>query len=186
MTDNEIVDLYLKRDEAALSHTAERYGVRLRGLAFRILDDWTEAEECENDAYLSAWNSIPPHEPRSYLFAYLARIARHLALDRCRARRREQRGGRLEELTAELSACIPSRESVEAQVEAKELAKAVDAFLHTLPEEKRDLFLRRYWYFDSVAALAEQRGWSESRVKTTLHRLRIALREYLQKEGYLP
>lgn len=186
MNDSEIVDLYWKRDEAALVRTAERYGSRLRGLAFNILEDRTAAEECENDTYLAAWNSIPPHAPRSYLFAYLARIARHLSLDRCRARSREKRGGRMEELTVELAASLPAKETAETQLEAKELTRAINAFLHTLPEEKRDVFLRRYWYFDSVAALAEQTGWSESRVKTTLHRLRSALRAYLEKEGYLP
>ena len=185
MTDSEIVELYLARDEAALVHTAERYGTRLRALAYAILDDMTTAEECENDTYLAAWNSIPPHEPRSYLFAYLARIARHISLDRCRARGREKRSVRMEELTAELADCIPARENTEAQTEAAELAAAISSFLYTLSEDKRDVFLRRYWYFDSVAALAKQTGWSESRVKTTLYRLRNALREHLQKEGFM-
>ena len=185
MTDSEIVELYLARDETALARTAEHYGSRLRALAYSVLDDMTAAEECENDTYLAAWNSIPPHEPRTYLFAYLARITRHLSLDRCRARGREKRGARLEELTAELSDCIPSQETTETQMEAKELAAAISSFLYTLSEEKRDVFLRRYWYFDSVAVLAKQTGWSESRVKTTLHRLRNALRDHLQKEGYL-
>ena len=185
MTDSEIVELYLARDEAALAHTSARYGAQLRGLAYGILDDMPSAEECENDTYLAAWNSIPPHEPRTWLFAYLARITRHLSLDRCRAGGRDKRSAHLEELTAELANCIPARESTEAQMDAKELAAAISAFLHTLPEEKRDVFLRRYWYFDSVAALAKRMGWSESRVKTTLHRLRNALRDHLQKEGWL-
>ena len=185
MTDVEIVDLYLARDEGAIAQTAERYGLRLRALADSILDDLPAAEECENDTYLAAWNSIPPHEPRSYLFAYLARITRHISLDRCRARGREKRGGRLEELTAELSDCLPAQENTEAQADARALAGAISEFLRTLPEEKCDVFLRRYWYCDSVAALAGRMGWSESRVKTSLHRLRNALRDYLQMEGYL-
>lgn len=185
MTDGEIVELYLTRDEEALRHTSEKYGVRLRALAFGILEDMPEAEECENDTYLAAWNSIPPHEPRDYLFAYLARIARHLSLDRCRARSRVKRSAHLEELTAELTDCLPAGGSPEEKLDAKELAGAVSAWLRTLPEEKRRLFLRRYWYCDGVSALARDMGWGESRVKTALHRLRKELRAHLEKEGYL-
>ncbi len=185
MTDGEIVELYLARDEDALRHTAEKYGARLRALAYGILEDMPAAEECENDVYLAAWDSIPPHEPRDYLFAYLARIARHLALDRCRARAREKRSACLEELTGELTDCLPSPERAEERLEAGELAAAISTWLHTLPAEKRILFLRRYWYCDPVSALAGRMGWGESRVKTTLHRLRKRLREHLEKEGYL-
>ena len=185
MTDGEIVELYLARDEEALKQTSNRYGARLRVLALGILGDVSEAEECENDAYLAAWNSIPPQEPRDYLFSYLARITRHLALDRCRARSRVKRAAHVEELSAELLDCIPAGESAEARLDARELAGAVGAWLRTLPGEKRLLFLRRYWYCDPVSALAKRMGWGESRVKTALHRLRKGLREHLEKEGYL-
>ena len=110
MTDSEIVSLYLARDEAAVAQTAEKYGARLRGLARSILDDEHAAEECENDVYLAAWNSIPPHEPRDYLFAYLARIARHTAIDRCRARSRRP------ESLAELDECLPGPDRAEDQL----------------------------------------------------------------------
>ena len=185
MTDGEIVELFLARDEEALKQTSERYGARLRALALGILGDASEAEECVSDAYLAAWDSIPPHEPRDYLFAYLARITRHLALDRCRMRSREKRAAHVEELTAELVDCIPAGESAEAHLDAKELAGAVSAWLRTLPEEKRLVFLRRYWYCDPVAALAKRLGWGESRVKTSLHHMRKELRAHLEKEGYL-
>ena len=185
MTDGEIVEKFLARDEDALRHTAEKYGARLRALAFGILEDVPAAEECENDTYLAAWNSIPPHEPRDYLFAYLARITRHISLDRCRAGSREKRRAQLEELTEELTDCVPAGDGPEERLDAKELAGAISAWLHTLPEEKRRLFLRRYWYCDGVSALAKRLGWGESRVKTALHRLRKELREHLEKEGYL-
>ena len=185
MSDGEIVALYLARDEEALKQTSERYDARLRALALGILGDTSDAEECVSDAYLAAWNSIPPHEPRDYLFAYLARITRHLALDRCRRRSREKRAAHVEELTAELVDCLPAGESPEARLDARELAGAVSAWLRTLPEEQRRLFLRRYWYCDSVEALAKGMGWGESRVKTSLHRLRKELRAHLEKEGYL-
>ncbi len=185
MTDGEIVDLYLARDEDALKHTSEKYGGRLRSLACGILEDMPEAEECVNDAYLAAWQSIPPHEPRDYLFAYLARITRHISLDRCRRRSREKRSAHLEELTEELTDCLPAGDSPEDKLDAKELAGEISTWLRTLPAEKRVLFLRRYWYGDGVSALAKGLGWGESRVKTALHRLRKELREHLEKEGYL-
>ena len=185
MTDSEIVELFLARDEEALRQVSVRCGPRLRALALSILGDAAEAEECANDAYLAAWDSIPPHEPRDWLFAYLARLTRHLALDRCRARRREKRSAHVEELTAELLDCIPGGEGAEARLEAGELAEAVSAWLYTLPQEKRRLFVRRYWYCDPVSALAKRLGWGESRVKTALFRLRKGLRAHLEKEGYL-
>ena len=185
MTDGEIVEMYLARDEEALRHTSEKYGGRLRALALGILEDMLAAEECENDTYLAAWDSIPPHEPRDYLFAYLARITRHISLDRCRRRSREKRPAHVEELTAELTDCLPAGDSPEEKLVAKELAGAISAWLRTLPAEKRTLFLRRYWYGDGVSALAKGMGWGESRVKTALHRLRKGLREHLEKEGWL-
>ena len=185
MTDGEIVEMFLARDEEALRHTSEKYGGRLRALALGILEDIAAAEECENDTYLAAWDSIPPHEPRDYLFAYLARITRHISLDRCRMRSREKRSAHVEELTAELTDCLPAGDGPEEKLDAKELAEAISAWLRTLPAEKRSLFLRRYWYGEGVSALARGLGWGESRVKTALHRLRKGLREHLEKEGYL-
>ena len=184
MEDAEIVDLYLARDERALTETAARYGPRLRGLAGRILEDGAAAEECENDTYLEAWNSIPPHEPRGYLCAYLMRITRHLAIDRCRAQSRQKRACRLEALTEELADCLPSSEDVEGHLDAKQLGEAINAFLRALPEEKRNVFLRRYWYCDPVSEIARRFGYGESKVKTMLHRTRNELREHLEKEGF--
>jgi RNA polymerase sigma-70 factor (ECF subfamily) len=185
MTDEEIVEKFLARDEDALRQTSEKYGGRLHSLAYGILEDMPEAEECVNDTYLAAWNSIPPHAPRDYLFAYLARITRHLSLDRCRMRTREKRSARVEALTAELIDCIPAPERTEERLEAGALGETISVWLRTLPAEKRILFLRRYWYGDGVSDLAKGMGWGESRVKTTLHRLRKELRAHLEKEGYL-
>ena len=180
MEDSEIVELYLARNEQAVGESAKRYGARLRKLACGILDEETAAEECENDAYLEAWNAIPPAEPRTYLYAFLARITRHLAIDRCRGLGRQKRSARLEELTAELADCTPGPESVEA----RQLAETVSRFLRSLPEEKRDIFLRRYWYCDSIGSIAKRFRCGESKVKTALHRTRKELKDYLDKEGY--
>lgn len=184
MDDSKIVDLYLRRDEAALKRTSEKYGGRLRSLAYGIVNDRQTAEECENDAYLEAWRSIPPHEPRSYLYAFLARITRHISLNCCRSRSALKRRAFLCELSAELEQCIPAPDDVECRVEDMALGEAINRFLGTLAEEKRNIFIRRYWYLDSVAHISKRFGLSESKVKTTLFRCRGKLREYLEREGY--
>lgn len=184
MDDGMLVDLYLARDEAALFHTQEKYGLRLKALAQNILSNLSTAEECENDTYLAAWNSIPPHEPRSYLFAFLARITRHLALDRCRSQNRQKRSVQLLELTNEMEQCIPSAFSTEEHTDAVELGETISDFLRTQNEDARNVFLRRYWYMDSVSAIAKRFGFSENKVKSMLMRSRNGLRAHLEKEGY--
>ncbi len=184
MDDNQIIDLYLHRDEEAIVHTAQRYGRRLRAISMNILQDTQTAEECENDTYLQAWNSIPPHEPRSYLFAFLARIIRHISIDCCRYRDRLCRSAYVEELSQELQCCISGGDQVQQHIEAVELAESISIFLRTRPEQMRNVFLRRYWYMDSIAEIAHRFGTSQSRVKSMLLRCRNALREHLEKEGY--
>ena len=184
MEDGRIVELYLARNETAIRETADTYGGRLRALAKGIVCDAQTAEECENDTYLEAWNSIPPHEPRGYLYAFLARITRHLALNCCRNRRRLKRSAHVMGLTAEMEACLPAPDNEPCRLDDESLAKALNGFLASLPAEKRNIFIRRYWYLDSVADIASRYAFSQSKVKTTLHRMRTQLREYLEKEGY--
>ena len=184
MEDTEIVALFLRRDEAAIRETAAKYGTALRNIAAGLTGDPLSAEECENDTYLQAWNSIPPHEPRDYLFPFLARITRHIAIDRCRRERAQKRGAPTVELTAEMAECIPSLADGFDAPDAQALTEALDRFLSALPGQQRSIFLRRYWFFDSVKEIAARFGVSQSKVKTTLHRLRERLREHLKKEGY--
>ena len=184
MDDSQIVDLYLARDERAISETAQKYGGRLRQLAQRILDDAQSAEECENDTYHAAWNCIPPHTPRMYLFAFLGRITRHLAIDECRRESAQRRQTLICELTQEMEECISGRSDVAGTVEAGALAQAIDVFLGSCTEEQRDMFVRRYWYFDTVQELSTRYDCSQSKIKTTLFRLRERLKRYLEKEGY--
>lgn len=183
MEDHQIVELYLARDESALARTAEKYGPALRALAENLLEDPRSAEECENDVYLAAWNSIPPHEPRDYLFPFLARITRHAALDRCRQRSRQKRGAPLVQLTDELERCLPAPDNAAGHLEDLALAEAINRFLGSLSEESRNIFLRRYWYMDPVAAIAERYALTQSKVKVSLYRSRNRLREHLKKEG---
>lgn len=184
MDDGQIVELYLRRDESAIAHSSGKYGRRLRALALGVVRDAQTAEECENDAYFEAWRSIPPHEPRSYLYAFLARIVRHAALNRCRDRDRLKRAAHVTQLSAELEQCIPAPDDMECRLDAMALGEAINGFLASLDREKRDMFLRRYWYLDSVSAIASRFGCSQGRVKTTLFRVRARLRDYLKQEGY--
>ena len=143
MDDSAIVDLYLRRDEAALQHTADKFGSRLRGLSYRIVNDLQTAEECENDTYLEAWNSIPPHEPRSYLYAFLARITRHRSLNCCRSRSQLKRSALVCQLSAELEECLPAPDDTECRVNDLVFQDLLNGFLSTLSPEKRNIFLRR-------------------------------------------
>ena len=184
MKDEIIVDLYLQRNENAIRETADKYGHRLRSLADGILDDPQTAEECENDTYMEAWDSIPPHEPRSYLYAFLARITRHIALNCCRDRSRLKRSAHICELSSEMEQCIPVPDDTLCRLERAELARAINGFLATLDPGKRYVFLRRYWFLDSISAISQRCGYSDSKVKSILFRSRNQLRAYLQKEGY--
>ena len=156
----------------------------LYALAHGIVADRQTAEECEHDTYLEAWNRIPPHEPKNYLYAFLARITRHIALNCCRDRARLKRSAFLCELSREMEACIPAPDDMDSRIDDMMLREILNGFLGGLPEEKRNLFIRRYWYLDSIADIAERFALSESKVKTTLFRCRRQLREHLEKGGY--
>ena len=183
MDDERIVELYLLRDEAAIRQSAGKFGMRLRALSYGIVGDRQTAEECENDTYLEAWNRIPPHEPRSYLYPFLARIDRHISLNCCRDRSRLKRSALICELSAEMEQCIPAPDDVECRIDDLAFAEAINGFLASLGEEKRNLFIRRYWYLDSVAAISRRFAFSESKVKTILYRCRRQLRAHLEKSS---
>lgn len=184
MDDEKIVELFLERDEGAIAAASEKYGPAIRKIAFNILGDDGYAEECESDTFLAAWNSIPPHEPRGYLFSYLARIARSSATDRLRKQSAEKRNAQVSEFTLEMQECIPGPEDVWDKISGMELSKAISSFLQSQSKLKRGIFLRRYWYMDSIADIARRVGMSEGKVKTVLFRMRLKLREYLKKEGF--
>lgn len=184
MEDRDIVALYLRRDEGAIKCTAEKYGSRLRALALGITGDRQSAEECENDAYLAAWSSIPPKRPEDHFFPFLARIVRDQALNLCRGRTAQKRSARVEELSRELEQCLPGGASAESELDRRELGRTLNSFLAGLPEDKRKVFLRRYWYMDPVEDIARRFGYSQSKVKSMLARCRGQLRDYLEQEGY--
>lgn len=179
MTDNDIIDLYFARDDRAVTWTAAQYGTPLFHLAQRFVAR-EDAEECVNDTYMSAWNHIPPTRP-AHFFAWLAKVCRNHVISRTRWNDAVKRSTDLVELSDELSQCIPD-ERYNREREAEELGAALSEFLRSLPQEKRVMFLRRYWFGDSVAEVAEQLGITESKVKVTLHRVRGQLKIYLEKE----
>ena len=184
MDDRAIVALYWQRNEDALRITEEKYGARLQALAYGIVGDRQTAEECENDTYLESWQAIPPHRPEDYFYAFLACITRRNALNCCREREALKRNGHIIELSTELEQCIPGTNDTARCVDAMALRQALNGFLATLSREKRCIFLRRYWYMDSVAEISRRFALSESKVKTTLLRCRRQLRTYLEKEGF--
>ena len=184
MEDAAIVALYWARDEQALAETAAKFGAYCRKIADNILNSAHDAEECENDTYMEAWHTIPPHEPSDHFYAFLARITRHISLNRCRDRSRLKRSAFICELSAEMEQCIPAPDDSSCRMDDLALRTAINDFLGKLDEEKRNIFVRRYWFLDSVADIAKRYGISESKVKTTLFRCRNRLREHLNKEGY--
>ena len=184
MEDSAIIDLYWAREERALSETDAKYGGYCRSIAHNILKNREDSEECVSDTWLHAWNAMPPQRP-SILSSFLGRITRNLSFDRCRRQNAEKRGGEMELALEELGECIPSGNQVEREVEARELGRVLEQFLGTLPEEKRRMFLLRYWYLMPNREIAQRLGWTEGRVRTTLHRVRRQLMTYLQERGML-
>lgn len=182
MDDSKIIDLYWKRDETAVEMTQETYGERLRRLAFQILKSREDAQECENDTYFKAWNSIPPQKPQ-YFFAYLAKICRRAAFGKLDWANAKKRKAEIVELTAEMELCIPDTRAVSPQGE--EIGRLLNEFLAELAEDSRIIFVRRYWFADSVAAISERYSMGESKVKTSLHRTRNKLKKYLESEGIM-
>lgn len=178
MNDSEITALLYDRDENAVSAVSSKYGGLCRSIMMNILADSRDVEECLNSLYMKLWSSIPPAKPQN-LKAYIAKAARNEALSRLREERKAPA-----ELLAfeELEGVLPS---VESEAEKRELANAISRFLNEQPKEKRLVFMRRYWYFDSVKAIAERFGMSEAKVSSMLMRLRKALRKALEREELL-
>lgn len=182
MEDREIVALFWDRDGGAIPAAQGKYGTRLLRLTEQLLHSRQDAEECLNDAWLKAWNAIPPERPDN-LMAYLARICRNLALDRLDRRNAQKRQAEVLALTAELEGCVPDSLRQRQTADREELGTLLTSFLESLPEEPRRMFLRRYWFGDSIRDIARRYGCGESRVKVTLMRTRNRLRDYLEQEG---
>lgn len=184
MDDAKIVQLYLDRDEHAIQETANKYGNYCTSIAKNILGNYEDAEECVNDTYLNTWNAIPPHKPKM-LSTFLGKIVRNLAFDRYRYNTADKRGGgELPLVLDELADCVSGYDNVEQAYERKELVEVINDFLGTLPEKKRNIFVCRYWYTDSIADIAARYNMAYPAVSMMLNRLRIKLHNYLIERGY--
>ncbi len=181
--DERIIELYFRRDESAISETRTRYGAFVAGMAGRLLEDRRDTEECVSDTYLAAWNAIPPERPLS-LRAFLGRLVRNIAISRFRKNRAEKRYLGLEAQLEELAEAIPADTDVEREMEARELGRVISRWLDGEPKANRDLFIRRYFYGESVEELARQSGERPNTLAQRLRRMRLALREELEKEEY--
>ncbi len=186
MQDEKIIDLYWARSQQAITETGAKYGRYCRTVAWNILYSDLDAEECVNDTWLHAWNAMPPERPR-ILKAFLGKITRNLALNRYEKEHAAKRGGGetelcLDELDGILSG---SGDDAAAAVDRMALTAALDRFLGDLKKEERQIFLQRYWYMCPVREIAERFGYSESKTKMLLLRLRGKLRVQLEKEGFV-
>ncbi len=181
MKDSQIIELFFDRSERAIEEAQRQFAPLCRTVARNLLGNEQDVEECLNDTWHALWNAIPPQRPEN-LAAYAAKITRNLAMKRLTAMNAEKR----QAVTVpydELSQCIPAGRSLEELLEGRELSQHLNRFLSRLDRNSRDLFLRRYWFFDSIQEIAKGFGISETRVTTKLHRIRKKLKDYLEKEA---
>lgn len=183
MKDHEIIDLYWSRNEAAITATADTYGSYCYCIAYNILCNHEDSEECVNDTWLNAWKSIPPHRP-SRLSTYLGKITRNLSLNRYKLLTAKKRGmGQVELALSELEGCVPSQTDMEQITDEMVLVNAIETFLRAQPRSERNIFIGRYWYLYSIRDLSGAYCMSESKVTSLLHRMRTKLKSHLEKEG---
>lgn len=184
MEDTKIVQLYWDRDQDAIKYTAQKYENYCTSIARNILGNLEDAEECVNDTYINAWNSIPPHKP-GVLSTFLGKIIRNISFNRYKYNHAEKRGGsEIPAILDELSECVSGKEDVEEEIEYKELIRTINDFLASLSQEKRNIFICRYWYSDSIASIAKVYGMKEGTISMILNRLRLKLHEYLTERSF--
>ena len=181
MQDEQIIGLYFARDERAIAETEAKYGNYCIGIAHNILQNVQDSEECVNDTWLSAWDSIPPAKP-SVLKTYLGKITRNLALDRWRHAHSEKRGsGRISVALDEVHEIISSGYSVSDEYLEREFMRLINHFLHSLPDRERNVFIRRYYFANDIPEIAVRFGITQSNTRKILSRTRQKLKEYLDE-----
>jgi len=184
LKDHEIIGLFFERSEQAITELVIKYGSAVKNVAWNILNNPQDVEECSNDTYLSVWNRIPPTKP-DYLGAFVCRIARNICLKRYHSNTAQKRNSYYDVALQELEETIPALSTVETDYDAKELSKYLNQFLRNISKDDRYLFLRRYWYGDSVSEIAQQLDIPPHTASVRLFRLRQKLQDYLQKEGMI-
>lgn len=184
MDDSKIVQLYWDRNEQALTATSDKYGNYYITIAKNILGNKEDAEECVNDTYMRAWNSLPPHRP-NILSTYLGKITRNLSFNLYKRNTADKRGGgEVPVVLDEIVDLVSDTDDVEKEIDRRELVKAIDDFLGKLPADKRSIFICRYWYFDSISNIASRFGMTNNYVSVLLNRLRLKLHNYLLERGF--
>ena len=184
MDDKEIIKMYWDRDQRAISETSVKYGPYCTAIAVNILNDLRDAEECVNDTYINTWETIPPNKP-VILSAFLGKIVRNLPFNKYKHEHRQKRGGfEIEIILDELCEIVSDTEDVEDSVIGNELSEAVNRFVSKLPSEKQYIFVRRYWYSDSLKTIAGKCSRTENSVSVELNRIRGKLKTYLNERGY--
>ena len=181
MDDQQIIDLYFDRNEQAISETDMKYGKLCHSIAYNILSNREDTEECVNDTYIGVWNAIPPTRPDNFM-AFVCRIARNLSLKRLEYLKREKRSADVILSLDELSAVLPD-ERYAPDVSDEDVGRLISQFLRTQKEDVRNVFIRKYYFFDSVKEIAERYSFTESKVKNMLFYTRNKLKDYLIKEG---
>ncbi len=185
MDDNAIIELYWQRKENAIEETDKKYGAYCFAIADNILRSKEDSEECVNDTYLNVWNCIPPDRPTKFR-CFLARITRNLSFNRYNAKMSKKRGsGEMPMILDELKECISGKSTVEDEYAAKELGKSINSFVKALPQKESNIFIRRYFFSESVAVISGRYDLSENNVMVILSRIRKKLKEYLIKEGFV-
>jgi RNA polymerase sigma-70 factor (ECF subfamily) len=182
--DGKIVELYWQKNENAIKETNRKYGAYCFAIADNILHNKEDSEECVNDTWLNAWNAIPPQKPTK-LRLFLAKITRNLSFNRFNARSAEKRGGgEIALVLDELAECLACESDVVSEYEVRELGRCIQKFVRTLPERDGNVFVRRYFFTESVAQIAKKYGLTENNVRVILSRTRAKLKTYLIKEGF--
>ena len=182
LADEKIIELFFERSEQGIRELDNKYGKLCHTLSYNIVNNRQDAEECVNDAYLGAWNAIPPARPDP-LLPYIARIVRNLSLKLYWRKEAAKRSSRYTIALEEIEACIADQKTTEEELEAKELARIIENFLDTLPPRDRVIFLRRYWFSDSYKDIAQFVGLSEKNVSVRLTRIRKKMKQYLKERG---
>lgn len=184
MEDEKIIGLFFERSEQAIRELDIKYGQVCHKLSYNIVNNWHDAEECVNDAYLGAWNAIPPAHPDP-LLAYICKIVRNISLKLYYRNKAAKRNSVYTIAIQEMETCIADQYTVEAEIEAKEIARIIEDFLDTLTIENRVIFMRRYWFFDSYKDIAGRVGLTEKNISVRLTRIRKRMKEYLiEREVY--
>lgn len=184
MDDEKIIELFFVRSELAIKELDRKYGTVCQNISCNILNNRQDAEECVNDAYLGTWNAIPPQHPNP-LLTFVCKIVRNVSIMRYRANKAMKRNSTYDVSMNEIEQCIAAPDDVEKTLDAKALARMIESFLDTLTEENRVIFMRRYWFSDTYAQIAERVGMTEKNVSVRLTRVRQQMREYLTEREVL-